>query len=217
MKPVILLDLDGVILNSESIAQTLWKKLLPSYVSSQLWEECLGMNTHDELQMFQRTLGWTEEQYQKFQSTLSALMPPYPIPFQPGALQLLNWLQDNQFVSVVVSSSSMSNIKHKLNGRVLPVNAFVTGEQVTNGKPHPAIYQIACTQFKIDPKNCIAIEDSPNGVHSALAAGIGEVCMIEDTVSISTDLLDLGVHKLYKPLSTLIDRLQSYMKGVDLG
>ena len=208
MKPIILLDLDGVILDSESIAQPLWRKLLPTYISTQLWEKCLGMNAHDELQVFQRVLGWTENQYANFQSLVNLGIPAYPIPFQPGALELMNWLQDNHFISAVVTSSSMSSVRRKLNGRVLPVNAIITGEQVTSGKPYPAIYQLACNQLKVDPKECIAIEDSPNGVQSALSAGVGKIYMIEDTVSIPTELVDAGIGILYKPLSSLIDTLQ---------
>lgn len=47
----------------------------------------------------------------------------------------------------------------------------VTGDKVTNGKPHPEAYLTAAEQLGVDIKQCIAIEDSPAGVASAHASG----------------------------------------------
>lgn len=40
------------------------------------------------------------------------------------------------------------------------------------GKPNPAIYLYAAAQLGIDPKHCIAIEDSAHGIQAAKAAGM---------------------------------------------
>ena len=50
---------------------------------------------------------------------------------------------------------------------------------VENGKPMPDVYLFACTQLKERPEDCIAVEDSPNGVLSAHRAGC-RVAMIPD-------------------------------------
>jgi HAD superfamily hydrolase (TIGR01509 family) len=47
----------------------------------------------------------------------------------------------------------------------------VTGDQVLDGKPHPEAYLTAATELGVDPRRCVAIEDSPTGVASAEAAG----------------------------------------------
>jgi beta-phosphoglucomutase-like phosphatase (HAD superfamily) len=47
----------------------------------------------------------------------------------------------------------------------------VTGDEVTNGKPAPDPYLRAAALLGVDPVDCVAIEDSPTGVASALAAG----------------------------------------------
>ena len=49
--------------------------------------------------------------------------------------------------------------------------ASVTGDEVRNGKPHPEPYLAAAAALGVDPARCVAIEDSPTGVASALAAG----------------------------------------------
>ena len=47
----------------------------------------------------------------------------------------------------------------------------VVGDEVRQGKPHPEPYLLAATKLGVDPARCVAIEDSPTGVRSALAAG----------------------------------------------
>jgi beta-phosphoglucomutase-like phosphatase (HAD superfamily) len=49
--------------------------------------------------------------------------------------------------------------------------ALVTGDQVADGKPHPEAYLTAAARLDVDPRYCVAIEDSPTGVASAEAAG----------------------------------------------
>ena len=49
--------------------------------------------------------------------------------------------------------------------------ASITGDEVTNGKPDPEPYRAAANALGVDAARCVAIEDSPTGVASALAAG----------------------------------------------
>lgn len=50
-------------------------------------------------------------------------------------------------------------------------DVVVTGDQVLDGKPHPEAYLTAARQLGVDPRRCVAIEDSPTGIASAEAAG----------------------------------------------
>src|SRR5258708_26300076 len=43
----------------------------------------------------------------------------------------------------------------------------VTGDDVEQGKPDPAIYLLTARRLSVTPDRCAAIEDSPNGVQSA--------------------------------------------------
>lgn len=49
---------------------------------------------------------------------------------------------------------------------------IICAEMVENGKPQPDIYLYACAQLGEAPQNCVAVEDSPNGVLSAARAGL---------------------------------------------
>jgi beta-phosphoglucomutase-like phosphatase (HAD superfamily) len=47
-----------------------------------------------------------------------------------------------------------------------------SADLVAAGKPHPDIYRHAAAALEVEPRRCLAIEDSLNGVRSALAAGM---------------------------------------------
>jgi HAD superfamily hydrolase (TIGR01509 family) len=50
-------------------------------------------------------------------------------------------------------------------------DAVVCGDEVERAKPDPMPYLIAAATLEVDPRACVAIEDSPTGIASALAAG----------------------------------------------
>ena len=56
-------------------------------------------------------------------------------------------------------------------------SATVSGEEVAAGKPDPLIYQEVCRRLGVDPRSCLAIEDSGSGIESALAAGMSVVAV----------------------------------------
>ncbi len=55
----------------------------------------------------------------------------------------------------------------------------MSAEDVKRGKPYPDIYEYACRKLGLRPEECIAYEDSPNGIISAHDAGINAI-MIPD-------------------------------------
>ena len=61
---------------------------------------------------------------------------------------------------------------------------IITGEQVQHGKPDPEIYAKACAAIGACPATTYAVEDSPNGIRSAAAAGL-RVIMVPDLVPVS--------------------------------
>lgn len=90
----------------------------------------------------------------------------------PGALELLADLTRRGVRLALVSASAESILQAGID--TLPSNPFdvvVAGDQVTRGKPHPEPYATAASRLGLDPAQCIAFEDSPEGRDSAEAAG----------------------------------------------
>ncbi len=94
------------------------------------------------------------------------------IPWMPGASELLDDLGKAGVPVALVTMSYRRLADAVLEG--LPPGTFgavVTGDEVREGKPHAEPYLRAAALLGVDPRRCVAIEDSPTGVASAEAAG----------------------------------------------
>ncbi|MEO6125669.1 MAG: HAD family phosphatase [Ilumatobacteraceae bacterium] len=96
------------------------------------------------------------------------------VPWRPGAVELLASLQALDVPCGLVTMSYRRLVTPVL--AALPAGSFgaiVTGDEVPpgQGKPHPTPYLLGAAAFGVDPSACVAIEDSPTGARSALAAG----------------------------------------------
>ena len=95
------------------------------------------------------------------------------VPWRPGARELLEALRAQGVPSALVTMSWRSLADAVL--EALPEGTFavvVTGDEVDHGKPHPEPYRAAARRLGVSPQDCVAIEDSPTGVRSAVAAGV---------------------------------------------
>jgi HAD superfamily hydrolase (TIGR01509 family) len=92
----------------------------------------------------------------------------------PGVVELLTWIRAHGLSLAVASSSPSRWIAICLDS--LHIGSFfdvvVGGDMVLRGKPDPAIYRLAAERLGLSPVECLAIEDSPNGIAAALAAGM---------------------------------------------
>lgn len=94
------------------------------------------------------------------------------IPWQPGARELLASLQRAGVPCALVTMSWRRFAEAVV--EALPPGSFqvvVPGDEVAHGKPHPQAYLRAAELLGVDPRQCVAIEDSPVGIRSAMAAG----------------------------------------------
>jgi HAD superfamily hydrolase (TIGR01509 family) len=95
----------------------------------------------------------------------------HPPPLQPGALRLIKELDDAGVPRALVSSSARVLIDAALDGLSLTFDVIVAGDAVSHNKPHPEPYLTAAELIGADPRDCVALEDSPTGAASATAAG----------------------------------------------
>ncbi|MFM7686876.1 MAG: HAD-IA family hydrolase, partial [Actinomycetota bacterium] len=94
------------------------------------------------------------------------------VPWRPGARELLAALNEARIPTALVTMSWQRFADAVV--AALPKGSFdvvVTGDQVANGKPHPEPYLAAAAALGVRPEDCVAIEDSPTGLRSAVAAG----------------------------------------------
>lgn len=95
-----------------------------------------------------------------------------PMPWRPGAFELLQSLNEASIPCALVSASYRVLIDAALTQ--LPGGAFqasVAGDEVHHGKPHPEPYETACRKLGVPARRCVVIEDSATGARSGNAAG----------------------------------------------
>jgi HAD superfamily hydrolase (TIGR01509 family) len=89
----------------------------------------------------------------------------------PGARELLAEVTAAGLPAALVTSSLRRFAEAVLASTGLRFAVTVCGEDVSATKPDPAPYQLAAKLLDVEPARCAALEDSPNGVASATAAG----------------------------------------------
>ena len=90
---------------------------------------------------------------------------------RPGARELITEVAASGLPYALVTSSQRSFAEAVLDATGLPFPVTVCGEDVSETKPAPDPYLMGAKLLDADPERCVALEDSPNGVASATAAG----------------------------------------------
>jgi beta-phosphoglucomutase-like phosphatase (HAD superfamily) len=114
------------------------------------------------------------------------------IPLRPGVERVLREIHDSDVRMGIATTTTPQNVDALLlgniGGDVLDwFEVIAAGNMVPDKKPAPDIYTYALEKMNLQPANCLAIEDSENGVRSALAAGL-PVLVIESEYSTGHDL-----------------------------
>jgi len=115
-----------------------------------------------------------------------------PIPWQPGAQELVLEAIDKGIKIALVTASS-KHLVNLVNAQIkLDIfDTIVCGDDVALPKPNPEAYQLAMAKLGLNSQNSIAIEDSNSGVRSALAADLHVLCPPSHQIIVSDDKLKL--------------------------
>jgi HAD superfamily hydrolase (TIGR01509 family) len=99
-----------------------------------------------------------------------------PLPWRPGALELLAAVRDAGVPTALVTMSVRRMAEAV--AAALPVGGFdaiVAGDDVDRPKPDPEAYLRAAELLGVDIRSCVAIEDSPPGLAAAVASGAATI------------------------------------------
>lgn len=116
------------------------------------------------------------------------------IALKAGALEILDHLDVIGLPRAIATSSSLASVRHSLgpHGIVERFHALITRDVQVNGKPHPEPFLRAAAALGVDPADCLALEDSHNGVRAAAAAGMMTV-MVPDMLDPTEEMQSLCV------------------------
>ena len=119
-----------------------------------------------------------------------------------GLLELLALLEERHTPLAVATSSDRQKAGFALRNagleRRIPI--VVAGDQVARGKPAPDIFVEAARRLGVEPRDCVALEDSDAGVLSAVAAGMTAL-MVPDL----QDPSETAIRSAFRVLPSLRD------------
>lgn len=182
----IIFDMDGVILDSESISDITWRKAAEEKglsVNDEILNACRGSNKNDTIQTLKKYYG-SDFDSEAFLERTSELFHEIEekdgIPLLPYAKEILEYLKP-RYRLALASSTRGPTVERQLRaaGVIDFFETRTTGEMVEHSKPNPEIYLMACKSIGMNPEDCAAVEDSLNGIRSAYAAGLKPVMVID--------------------------------------
>ncbi len=126
----------------------------------------------------------------------------YGLEKKPGIDEILAFLHKKNMKAAVATATPIELTLQHLEkiGVRNQFDKIVSAKQVKHGKPAPDVYLYACEQIGEEPSNCIAVEDSPNGIKAAYAAGCKPV-MVPDLTPPDEEIQPL----LYAVVDSLVE------------
>ncbi|NVN01279.1 MULTISPECIES: HAD family hydrolase [Asaia] len=131
---------------------------------------------------------------------------------KPGVVALLDLLDARHIPRAIATSSGRDRTEDQLR-RVALIDRFdaiVSRDDVTRGKPAPDPYLVAASRIGVAPELCLALEDSTNGAHAALAAGM-RVIVVPDMIEPTEEIREKAL-AIVSDLSIAQDYLMRYAR-----
>lgn len=174
----VLWDMDGTIVDTEPYWIECEYELVDQHGNGQ-WDDdkahlLVGSDLRDSARLLQELGGVDMEIDDIVNRLLDGVIARVKakVPWRPGARELLAKLQVAEVPCALVTMS-WSRFANAVVA-ALPRGTFaavISGDEVRRGKPHPEPYLAAADALGVRAKDCVAVEDSPTGVRSAVAAG----------------------------------------------
>lgn len=194
----VVFDMDGVLFDTEAICLKAWKAVGEEYHIADIEQTaigCIGLNLTDTKAFFQHKYGadidfafYKDECSRHIRESIEK----DGLPLKPGVKEILSFLKERDCRIALASSTSKSGVlKHICRAGIEEFfEVVVGGDMVEHSKPRPDIYLLACRELGVQPKDAIAIEDSPNGLRSAHAAGMQPI-MVPDLIAPTPEIEEL--------------------------
>ncbi len=207
----VIFDLDGLMIESESIAYQVWCEVLGQYgknFTEDIYHNVIGREPLDSVDYIIEVLDlplepqalsetyWSDRTERVCRDVLPA----------SGLIGLMQSFTDRGLVLGVASNSPSRYVLDVL--EAIDLSQFFgcvrCREDVEQGKPAPDVYLAAAACLEVDHKHCLAIEDSPIGLQAALNAGMR--CLVVPNEDLEGEDFS-GAEGRYNSLSEVIAAL----------
>ena len=183
MKPVMIFDMDGVVLDSNPYHKQVWKDYMARFdieVTDEIFEEIVSGTTGKEAVKKLIDKDISDEQAKEhtakmdaeYRNRIKGAIKPLN-----GLVSFLDEIVQQKLKYALATSAPSENIKLVMEQTQLKnyFSVIINRDHIINGKPHPDIYIKTAEVLDVNPEDCIVFEDSLAGVTAAINAKMAVV------------------------------------------
>ena len=187
----VIFDMDGVLIDSEPLWKIAMEEVFKSVgcsLTRKDFQKTVGLRLDEVIQYWYEHTGWENATPKEVEEAIVRRMIEL---FNENGTPLTGVIETLEFLKLkgkkigLATSSYAVLIDTVLNALFIRQYFDFThsAENESHGKPHPAVYLTVADQLQIQPKKCLVIEDSLNGIISGKAARMTVVCIPEKSHS----------------------------------
>lgn len=198
--------MDGLMFDTENLTYELQKPILNKRgieYTLDWYKQTVGKRSEDIVMMFRALCGDSFD-YEEFRVQCREAYREYTdrhgVPIKEGLFELLDFLKAHK-IKIALCTSTTEPSAHRtlrISGTLPYFDALVCANDVERGKPHPDPFIKAAKKLGLNTEDCLALEDSINGIKSAHSASMCAV-MIPDLIEPTDEIKPM----CYKILPTL--------------
>ena len=185
MIKAIIFDMDGLMIDSERVTFECYQERLKDMnltMDEEFYKTLLGKPIKGIYQRFYDVYGNDfpiQNVIQDVHQLMAERFETEGVPVKKGLVELLHYLKDNNYKTIVATSSNRDRVD-KILAQAKITEFFddsICGDEVTKGKPNPEVFLKSCQKLGVNVDEAIVLEDSEAGIQAAYSGNIDVICI----------------------------------------
>ena len=185
MIKAVIFDMDGLMIDSERVTFQGYQKVLGEMgldISEDFYVTLLGRTIPTAKKLFLDVYGHDfdlDKVIPLVHQYMADLFENEGVPLKKGLLPLLQYLKENNYKTIVATSSQRNRVDRILQLTHLEeyFDDSICGDEVEHGKPDPEVFLRSCQKLGVEPHEAIVLEDSEAGIEAAYKGHIKVLCI----------------------------------------